>query len=74
MAFFFLILMSTLTSQLHIERSIWVRPRSSDFWEYIINRTFNENDWYENFKMRKETFLYLCSELRVYIEKENTQL
>ena len=74
MAFFFLILMSTLTSQLHIERSIWVRPRSSDFWEYIINRTFNENDWYENFRMRKETFLYLCSELRVYIEKENTQL
>ena len=38
-----------------------------------MNRTFNQNDWYENFRMRKETFEYLCNELKVYIEKKDTQ-
>ena len=56
MVFVFLLLVSTLTSQLHIERSIWVEERSSDFWDYIVNRKFTETDWYENFWMRKETY------------------
>ena len=74
MVFLFLLLASTLTSQLHIERSICVKERSSDFWDYIVNRTFNQNDWYENFRMGKETFEYLCNELKVYIEKKDTWL
>ena len=45
-----------LTPQVYTERSIWIRPRSSDFWDCIVNRTFNQNDWYENFKMRKKLF------------------
>ena len=65
---------STVTSQLHIDRSIWVKERSSDFWDYIVNRAFNQNEWYENFWMRKETFEYLCNELRLYIEKKYTLL
>ena len=39
-----------------------------------MNRTFNQNDWYENFRLRKETFEYLCNELKVYIEKKDTRL
>ena len=74
MVFVFLLLVSTLTSKLHIERSIWVKERSSDFWDYIVNRIFIETDWYENFRMRKETFEYLYNELKAHIEKKNTHL
>lgn len=36
--------------------------------------TFNEHDWIQNFRMRKETFLYLCDQLRPFIQHEDTQL
>ena len=70
----FLLLASTLTSQLHIEKSILVKEKSSDFWNSIVNRTFNQIDWYENFRMIKETFKYLRNELKVYIEKKDIRL
>ena len=69
-----LLLASTLTSQLHIEKSILVKERSSDFWDFIVNRTFNQIGWYENFRMIKETFEYLRNELKVYIEKKDIRL
>ena len=72
--FLLLLLTALLTSQFHIERSVWIRRRSSNFWEYIVNQTFTEQDWYDNFRMRKETFNYLCNQLRVHIEKKDTQL
>ena len=39
-----------------------------------MNHTFDEKDWYENFQMRKETFIYLCDELRPHIERQDAQL
>ena len=51
-----------------------MKLRSSHFWEFIVKRSFNERDWYEYFRMRKQTFNYLCSKLRPAIEKRNTVL
>ena len=33
---------------------------------------FGPNDWIDNFRMRKETFYYLCNKLRPTIEREDT--
>uniref|UniRef100_A0A1X7TZ97 Transposase Helix-turn-helix domain-containing protein n=1 Tax=Amphimedon queenslandica TaxID=400682 RepID=A0A1X7TZ97_AMPQE len=30
--------------------------------------------WYENFRVRRHTFKYLCKKLRPHIEKETTRL
>ena len=36
--------------------------------------TFSDHDWIHNFRMRKETFLYLCDQLRPFFQHEDTQL
>lgn len=35
--------------------------------------TFTENDWIENFRVSKDTFIYLCEELRTKIQRQDTQ-
>ena len=53
-------------------RMIWAKERSTTWWEQVVNSTFTEQDWLENFRMSRTTFLYLCDELRSGIEKQNT--
>ena len=53
-------------------RMIWAKERSNTWWEQVVNSTFTEQDWLENFRMSRTTFLYLCDELRSGIEKQNT--
>ena len=62
---------------LHISmptRKLWENERSSQWWERIVNQTFTANDWQTNFRMSKSTFLYLCNELRLEIEKKDTDM
>ena len=55
-------------------RSIWMRPWSSRLWEDIVLANFKSRDWIENFRMSRDTFHYLCEQLRPHIEKQNTHL
>uniref|UniRef100_A0A1X7UVG7 Transposase Helix-turn-helix domain-containing protein n=1 Tax=Amphimedon queenslandica TaxID=400682 RepID=A0A1X7UVG7_AMPQE len=55
-------------------RSLWVKERQSNFCQYIVNRAFNNKDWYENFRMRNKTFMYLCKELHKEVHKNDTHL
>ena len=48
--------------------------RNSRWWELIAQETFNETDWTENFRIRKETFVYICDQLKPVIERQDTQL
>ena len=32
-----------------------------------------QTDWIENFRMRKETFLYICDQLKPAIARQDTQ-
>ena len=50
---------------------IWAKERSSTWWEQVVNLTFTEQDWLENFRMSCSTFLYLCDELWSSIERQN---
>ena len=37
-------------------------------------QTFSENDWIANFRVSKETFMYICSKLKPIIKRRDTQL
>ena len=54
------------------ERTIWMNPRSSHWWEDVVLRSFGVRDWLENFRVSQETFHYLCQQLKPLIEKQST--
>ena len=66
----------TLFSHLFIRnaRSVWMHSRSSHWWEDVVLGNFGECDWIENFRMSRETFHYLCNQLRPLIQKQNTRM
>ena len=38
----------------------------------MVLETFNEEDFIQNFRMRKETFLYICNQLDLVIKGTDT--
>ena len=70
--FYFVIFLSAvICAHLTVDRSVWSHERSSTWWDRIVNQSFDEGDWLENFRMSRDTFLYLCSELKS-LEKRDT--
>lgn len=41
---------------------VWMKRRSSDWWNNIV-KTNSFDEWMENFRVDRETFEYLCSEI-----------
>ncbi|XP_065908880.1 uncharacterized protein [Dysidea avara] len=68
------ILLSTAVMELcnRQDRTIWMHPRSSNWWEDVVLQSFGSRDWLENFRVSRTTFNYLCEQLRPLIEKETT--
>ena len=71
---FLILLLSILYKCGRVERRIWIKERSRYFWEYIVKKTFSEDDWYQNFRVSKQTFYYICRKLEHYVAKRDTQL
>ena len=57
-----------------VERSLWCRKRSDDWWNVIVDKNFKEEDWVKNFRVSKRTFLFLCEELHPFLYKKDTKL
>ena len=56
-------------------RRFWVRPgRTQRWWRNFEEDCVLPVEWKENFRMRKETFLLLCSHLRPYLEQQETNM
>ena len=55
-------------------RSVWVLPRSSHWWEDVVLSNFSAHDWVENFRVSRDTFQYLCDQLRPLIRKQDTRM
>ena len=56
-------------------RRFWERPgRVGCWWDNFINDVVIPEEWVENFRMSKDSFMSLCYELKPYIEKEVTRL
>ncbi|XP_065892875.1 uncharacterized protein [Dysidea avara] len=45
---------------------------SNVWWNNVVLRTFNQQDWLDNFRMSKETFLYICSKLSPALARTDT--
>ena len=69
---FTLALSLIMTTALATPKTIWSKPRSNNWWEEIVNNSFTESDWLENFRMSHATYLYVCEQLRSSVEKKNT--
>ena len=52
-----------------VERAIWLKERSSDWWDRIVVE-FGDEEWREIFRMSRTLFNFLCmrSELKERIE------
>lgn len=55
-------------------RSVWMRTRSCRWWEDVVLNSFEHHDWVENFRVSRDTFYYLCQQLRPVIQKQDTHL
>ena len=51
-----------------VSRQFWIRPgRVRTWWENFKNDTVVANEWRENFRMSKNSFLILCNEVRPFL-------
>ena len=55
-------------------RAVWVRDRSRVWWDHIVGTTFTPDDWLTNFRMSRNTFLYLCNELKAELMRSDTTM
>ena len=56
-------------------RQFWEKPsRVGIWWDNFINNVVVPEEWVENFRMSKDSFMSLCYELKPYIEKNATRL
>ena len=54
-------------------RLFWVRPgRRNEWWDNFIAQRVTAEEWKENFRMSRETFLKLCDDLRPSLEGRAT--
>ena len=57
------------------DRTCWVRPgRTDSWWDNFMQDVVVRQEWKENFRMQRDTFFKLCSELRPYIERHLTNM
>ena len=54
-------------------RTVWKNPANSRWWNAVKNGLFGEIWWKENLRMTRETFVVVCDNLRVHIEKKVTR-
>ncbi|KAG5854939.1 hypothetical protein ANANG_G00043380 [Anguilla anguilla] len=54
-----------------VSPSVWVHSRATEWWEIVVP-TFTEAQWIKNFRMSKDTFLYLCRRLQPELGRHDT--
>ena len=45
------------------EKRTWKKESSTDWFDHIVLETFDDDQWIENFRMKRETFASLCRNL-----------
>uniref|UniRef100_A0A8C3IME0 DDE Tnp4 domain-containing protein n=1 Tax=Chrysemys picta bellii TaxID=8478 RepID=A0A8C3IME0_CHRPI len=46
-----------------VERCFWARETSTEWWDHIVMHIWDDEQWLQNFRVRKATFMGLCDEL-----------
>ena len=55
------------------ERSLWVRP-SNQAWFDMVDTEFDEQQWYENFRVTIDTFQFILNGIELEITRRNTPM
>ncbi|CAM4688667.1 unnamed protein product [Lepidochelys kempii] len=64
-----------LMGQVHaVERRFWARETSTDWWDLIVLRVWDDSQWLQNFRMHKGTFMELCDLLSSALKRMNTKM
>jgi hypothetical protein len=45
------------------EKRTWKKERSTDWFDHIVLETFDDDQWIENFRMKREAFASLCRDM-----------
>ena len=53
-------------------QALWVQVRSSMWWDHIVGSNFMAGDWLANFRVSRNTFLFMYNELKHDIIKNDT--
>lgn len=72
--FIFLLVLAIASQNLTITRVCWMKDRSNHWWDHIVNSTFTSQEWLQNFRLSRETFMYLCDTLVTKIARMDTQM
>ena len=72
--YFIVLVLALICQRYFVERRIWARPRSGDWWKRVVSDTFTDAEWKENFRMSKKTFKLLCNHLQKHIGRKDTRL
>ena len=67
----FMFLAAVMLTNPPINRSVCLLRRSSE-WLYMAETTFTDRQWYENFRVCRETFQYIVSEVIHEIRRQDT--
>lgn len=67
-----LMIAATLCSDVFPDRAIWMKQRTQSFWFHNVTLHWDEEEWLGNFRMNKDGFLYLLSELEGIISRRDT--
>lgn len=58
--------------RLQDKRKYWVKPGRTDLWfKNILKGEADESEWYDNFRMNKESFFTQCDKLTPYLQKQH---
>lgn len=52
------------------KRSVWMKKRTSHWWDNVVLKEFSDQDWIESFRMKKDTYMFLCEELRKVLKPD----
>ena len=66
-------LVANLWANPPVDRRVWALPRS-DEWFQMADTILSEEQWYSNFRVSKETFQYILSEVEEQIVRQDTKL
>ena len=54
-------------------RTLWTQPRSP-VWFEMVDELYNDELWYDNFRVTKGTFVYILNKIEGDISRQNTHL
>ncbi|KAM7175159.1 uncharacterized protein RBU57_001445 [Macrochelys suwanniensis] len=57
-----------------VECHFWARETSTEWWDHIVLHIWDDEQWLQNFRMRKATFVGLCDELTPALRRKDMRM